>query len=385
MVTTLKLLAGANFAAACSGMVIAGLLQLIARDLDWQPAQAGHLVTTYALGFAIGAPVLGAVFGSYCRKKTVVLGLALVATGGALTAWAPGSPWIEAARLLVAAGAALTLPSTSAIAAYLHPEDRAAALAQVLVGLTLAVVLGVPLGTLLAEHLGWRSTVLAAALLAALASAVMQLALPGGIVVPPVPLQAWRNLLADMRMLPLFLVTLVVVAGSFSVYAFIAVFVAAMAGLGAQGLSGLLFLYGLASLAASLVLGRMVGAIGELRLLMVSLVTLALALAALGQTAHKPALLAGLFVAWAVAGSIIGTLQQSRIVAAAPTLGPASLALNTSASFAGQALGTIGGGLVLSAFGIGGLPWLAAGLVATATVLLAVTGMASRRTRESRG
>lgn len=93
----LPLLAVANFAAASAGMVIAGLLQLIAGDLLWRAAQAGRLIFYYALGFAVGAPLLGAAVGTWCRKRVVVMALVLVAIGSIGSALAGGATTLPGA------------------------------------------------------------------------------------------------------------------------------------------------------------------------------------------------------------------------------------------------------------------------------------------------
>ncbi|HYO88003.1 MAG TPA: MFS transporter, partial [Candidatus Limnocylindrales bacterium] len=224
MKRTLPLLAAANFAAASAGMIIAGILQLIATDLHWSTTQAGHLITFYALGFAVGAPILGAALGTWCRKRVVILGLSLVSAGSLASALAADSPWLELARLLVACGGAMTIPSVAAIATYLFPAERPKALATVLLGMTLAIIVGVPLGTFIAGVWGWRVPLIGAAMLAAVAALTIKARLPGGIVVPPVPLSAWKDLLGDRRTYLLLASPLLMVAATFSIYGYIAPF-----------------------------------------------------------------------------------------------------------------------------------------------------------------
>jgi MFS transporter, DHA1 family, inner membrane transport protein len=377
MQRTLPLLATANFAAASAGMVIAGILQLIASDLNWSAAQAGQLITTYALGFAIGAPLLGAALGRWCRKQVVILGLALVALGSLCSALAVQSPWLESSRVVVAAGAAMAIPSTSAIAAYLFPNERPRALAFVLAGMTAAIVFGVPIGTLMAGAWGWHAPLFGAAALAAVAAVAIKLLLPGGIVVPPVPLTAWAALLRNRATYPLLGLSLIFIAANFSLYAYIAPFLQDMLGIGAQGLSWLLFLFGLASLGASFVLGPLSERIGAQRLIVLSMIALLVTLALTRFTEGRLWLIVALFVVWAIGNSFFGTLQQARVVEAAPASGSALLALNTSAIFAGQAVGTVIGGWVLATAGLRALPWTGAALAALALLLFAV----SRRSR----
>lgn len=367
--STLPLLAGANFAAASAGMIIAGVLQLIAMDLHWSPAQAGRLITLYALGFAIGAPILGAALGTWCRKQVVILGLTLVATGSLLTALATQSIWIELSRMVVAAGAAMTIPSVSAIAAYLYPQSRPRALGFAMMGVTLAMVLGLPIGTFIAGVWGWHAPLFVVALIAAATALAIKVFLEGGIVVPPVPLAAWRQLLFNPKSYPLLGLSIIVVAATFTLYAYIAPFLVEMLGVRSEQLSLLLLWYGVSSLAAGAVLGWLSLRVGDHRLMILSLVGLVLALALTQLIEHHLWLIILLFASWAIASSFFGTLQQARVAEAAPGAGTALLALNTSANFAGQALGTLVGGWIIASLGLRALP-AASGSLALAGLLL---------------
>jgi predicted MFS family arabinose efflux permease len=370
---TLPLLAAANFAAASAGMIIAGVLQLIATDLQWSPAQAGRLITWYALGFAVGAPLLGALLGSWCRKQVVILGLSLVCAGSVASVLAARSPWLELARLVVACGAAMTIPSVAAIATHLFPAERARALAAVLLGMTLAIVAGIPIGTFAAGVWGWRAPLAGAAALAAIAGLLIKIYLPGGIVVPPVPLRAWRALLSDSRTYALLALPLLMVAATFSVYGYIAPFVRTMVGIDARGLSWLLLWYGLVSLAANGMLGALGRRVGPERLLVLSMIGLVFTLGLTRFTDARLGLLVGLFAIWAASSVFFGTLQQARLVESAPTAGTALLALNNSATFAGQGLGVSIGGIVVSQSGVQALPWAGAGLALLALLLFGLT------------
>jgi predicted MFS family arabinose efflux permease len=267
----------------------------------------------------------------------------------------------------------MTIPSTAAIAAYLYPQERPRAMAAVSMGMTVAIVFGVPLGTLLASALDWQAPLFGAALLAALAAFAIKLLLPGGIVVPPVPLSAWCGLLRNPRTYPLLGLSLIVLAATFSLYAYIAPFLHEMLGVDAQGLSWLLFWFGLASLGANLLLGRLSTRLGANRLMVLSLLSLLLSLMLTRFIEDRMWLLLALFVTWAAGSSFFGSLQQARVVDAAPSAGAALLALNTSAIFAGQALGTTIGGWVLLQSGLRGLPWTGAALAALALVLFVLS------------
>jgi predicted MFS family arabinose efflux permease len=370
---TLPILAAANFAAASAGMIVAGLLQLIAQDLRWTLADAGRLIVLYALGFAIGAPLLGALLGQWCRKQVVVLGLSLVAIGSALGAVAQIGIALEGSRLIVAAGAALVVPSVSAIAAYVYPTTRARALAYVLAGMTLAVIVGLPFGTYLGGLWSWHAPLLGAAILASVVAVTVKLWLPGGIVVPPVPLATWGKLLIDRRTYLLVGLSVLYVSAVFVLYAYIAPFTNSATGVDADELALLLFWFGVVNFAANWVLAPLARRFRADTVIAVSIAGLAVALAAHMFSVQGVWVLVAAFAVWAVCSTLFGTLQQARVVDAAPAAGSAILALNTSATFAGQALGALIGGVVVSTGGVRWLPEAAGVMALLALVFFAVT------------
>jgi predicted MFS family arabinose efflux permease len=212
-----------------------------------------------------------------------------------------------------------------------------------------------------------------AAIVAAVAAGLIKWLLPGGIVVPPVPLGAWAALLGNARIYPLVGVSLVSLAATFSLYAYIAPFLQDMLGIGPQGLSWLLFLFGATSLAANAVLGVLTARVGQQRLFLMSMVLLLLTLALTRFTEGRVWLIVLLFATWAISSAFFATLQQARVVEAAPASAPALLALNTSAFFAGQAVGAMVGGWVLGTAGLHALPWTGAALAALAIVVFALS------------
>src|SRR2546428_287712 len=149
------------FAIGTTEFVIVGLLPSVAADLQIGLPSAGLLVSLYALGVAMGAPVLTALTGRLPRK-TLLLGLMALFTLGNLLAWqAPGYTSLVAARILTGLAHGVFFSIGSTIATGLVPKEKAAsAIAIMFTGLTVALVTGVPLGTFIGQHFGWRETLL---------------------------------------------------------------------------------------------------------------------------------------------------------------------------------------------------------------------------------
>ena len=158
------------FAIGTTEFVIVGLLPTIAADLGVNLPSAGLLVSLYALGVAVGAPVLTALSGKVPRK-TLLLSLMVLFTIGNLLAWkAPGYQSLVAARILTGLAHGVFFSIGSTIATGLVPKEKAAsAIAIMFTGLTVALVTGVPLGTFIGQHFGWRETFLAVSALGVVA------------------------------------------------------------------------------------------------------------------------------------------------------------------------------------------------------------------------
>ena len=158
------------FAIGTTEFVIVGLIPTIASDLQVSLPSAGLLVSLYALGVAVGAPVLTALTGRVPRKA-LLLGLMALFTLGNLAAWqAPGYGTLVLARVLTGLAHGVFFSIGSIIATSVVPKDKAAsAIAIMFTGLTVALVTGVPLGTFIGQHFGWRETFLAVSALGVLA------------------------------------------------------------------------------------------------------------------------------------------------------------------------------------------------------------------------
>ena len=358
-------------------MVIAGLLQVIATDLNLSVTRAGYLITAYALGFAFGAPVLGAITGRFCRKQVVVVGLLIVAAGSLWGAFIHDAHALVASRMVVAFGASLVIPSVSAIAAFIAaPVDRPRALAQVIMGMTLAMVIGVPAGTWLGGQVGWHVTLALAALLATVAAGAIKWLLPGGINVPPVPFAAWRALLGNWRAHALIASSMLHLMAVFTLFTYIAPFLYQVGGLQADKLSLMLAWFGVAGLSGNILLSVIGARIKRDRLFLAAIILTGCAVFAMNWTHYSivVAVLAGGL--WSLVGNFFVPLQQARMLAFAPHAGAAILALNISAVFVGQALGSLVGGLVSERFGLDALPFAAAALtLVTLGYILATRGL----------
>jgi predicted MFS family arabinose efflux permease len=366
------------FAIGTEGFMIAGLLPVLARDLNVGLPAAGHLVTAFSFAYAIGAPIMAVLTARLERRRMLSVAIGGFALGNLLAALAPSYAGLLAARLLLALSAASFMPAASAYAAALGgPERRGRALSTVTNGLTLAIIAGVPLGVLVGQVFGWRATFLGVAALAALSLLGILNRLPRQ--PPGVTAGLGQRLaLAKRRdILGVMVTSVLTVAGTFTVYTYLSVFVAGVVGLGPGGLALVLLGFGLASAVGTQLGGSAADRWGARLIVILAgclalLAYLALSLsAALGPASAMPVLVPAILV-WGLASWGLITAQQARLVALAPTLASLSLSMNSSAIYLGSAMGAAMGALIVADGAMERLACVAAGfgLAALLSVLL---------------
>ncbi|MEU8851533.1 MFS transporter [Streptomyces sp. NPDC048564] len=260
MPLALLALAVGAFGIGTTEFVMMGLLPEVANDLDISIPTAGHLVSAYALGVVIGAPLLAAVTARLPRR-TVLIGLmALFVAGNALSAFAPDYHWLMAARFLsgLPHGAFFgvgAVVATSMVA----PERKARSVSLMFLGLTMANVAGVPVATLMGQSLGWRATFLGVSTIGLAAMAALALLIPRA-EAHTAPQSGLRGELAALRSLPVWLALGTTVAGFgalFAAYSYITPMLTDAAGYTDAGVTLLLALFGVGATAGNLLGGRL--------------------------------------------------------------------------------------------------------------------------------
>jgi predicted MFS family arabinose efflux permease len=368
------------FAIGTEGFMIAGLLPALARDLNVGLLAAGHLVTAFSLTYAIGAPVMAVLTAGLERRRLVAVTMGGFALANLLAALAPGYVGLLGARLLLALSAASFMPAASGYAATLGgPERRGRALSIVTNGLTLAIIAGVPLGVLMGDRFGWRAPFLGVAGLAALSLLGILARLPRQSPGATAGLVERLALAKRRDMLAVLATSVLTVAATFTVYTYIGVFLAGVAGLGAQGLALVLLGFGLASALGTRLGGSAADRLSARSTVIVGgglalLAYVALSLGAtLGPQQAMRVLLPAILL-WGLASWGLMPAQQARLVALAPSLASVSLSLNSSAIYLGSAMGAAVGALVIADGAIDRLGWVATGFSTAALVAVLASG-----------
>ncbi|MBP0494196.1 MFS transporter [Roseomonas sp. SG15] len=374
--TILWLTLGA-FAVGTGTFSIAGLLPVIAEDLGVSVPAAGYLSMAFALAYAVSSPVLAAATASLERRRTLVLSMAVYALASAGCGLVPDYAGLMGLRILAALAAALFTPMAGACAvALVEPHHRGRAMALVIGGMTLSTVLGAPMGTLIGEHLGWRASFLVVAglgLVSALGALAFLPRLPGS---REAGIAERLSLATRPAVATLLVQTVVVFAGAFTLFSYLAPFVRGTLGFLGEGTALALLLSGLGGLLGVSLGGWAADRHDPRRFLIVSNAVLGLTLAAisvcvecLSITAAAPGVLV-LLVVWGASGWCFPAVQQARLVGLSPALAPILLSLNSSATYAGTSLGALFGGLVIGVGGLRDIGLVAGSIVALGAVMI---------------
>lgn len=370
------LTAGA-FGIGTTEFVIMGLLLQVATDLQVTVSMAGLLISGYALGVFVGAPLLS-LSTSRLPRKTVLIALMLIFTlGNIACALAESYSALMVARVITSLAHGTFFGVGSVIATGLvAPDRKASAISIMFTGLTVATLLGVPAGAWLGQELGWRATFWAVAAIGALASLIIATLVPADRTADknnkPVALRDELSVLARPQVLLGLLMTVLGFAGVFTVFTYIQPLLTQITGFNQSAVSPILLVFGVGLVAGNLLGGRLADR-RPLIALIGSLAALAIVLALMTFTVtSKPAIIlfAGLlgFAAFATVAPL-----QMRVLTQAEGAGQnLASSLNIAAFNLGNALGAwLGGNVIDNGAGLPALPWVAA-LVTVAGLAVAL-------------
>jgi MFS transporter, DHA1 family, purine base/nucleoside efflux pump len=372
-----SLLAAGAFAVGTSAYVVSGVLPAVSAELGVSLSAAGQLATAFALGVAVGAPLLATLAGRWERRTLLLAALLTAAAGNALSALAPNYPLLIVGRVVAALGAAAYTPAATLFATALRPPaERARAVAVVFGGLTVALALGVPIGTLLGGAVGYRWVFALVAAVSLVVAAVLVRQLPRMAAPPAVALRERFAVAADRRVLTLLVVTVLGVLATMSVFIYVVPLLAATAGLTGPVVGALLVAYGVGAIIGNAAGGRAADRFGALRTLHGVLAGFVVMIATLPLTASTLPGAAVALLVWSAFTWSFNPPLQSLLLELAPA-GGLVLPLNASAIYLGVALAGVLGGVVVDTAGVLVLPLVGAGL-AVLVVALVLTVRAPR-------
>jgi predicted MFS family arabinose efflux permease len=364
-----------NFVIGTGVMVVPGTLNEISSSLEVSVATAGQLISAGAVLMCLGAPLLAALVAGWDRRR--LLAISMVWYGVLHLACIAASSFAALLPLRVItmfAPAIFTPQAAACVGLLVPPEQRGRAVTFIFLGWSVASVLGMPLGAFIGGTLGWRSAFGVIGLLS-LASAVwVWHAMPGGVRPPALSFAAWRETLRSRALMLCVLVTLLCSAGQFVLFSYFAPYYKHKIGITPGELSLLFLWFGVFGFIGNMLMSRHIDRFGASRAIMLGIGLMALSLLAwpLGTSLAMAAMVS---IPWALGCFSTNSAQQARLVVIAPALASASIALNSSAMYAGQAIGAASGGWLIVQGGMDTLHWAGfAGLV----LAMATSAVATR-------
>ena len=379
------------FAVGTEGFVIAGILPGMARDLGVSLAAAGQLVTAFSLAYALGSPLLAVATAAWPREHVLRLAMAGFTLANVMAALAPDYWWLMAARILLALTAGLFMPTAGAYAAAaVAPAQRGRAIGVVYLGMTLAMVAGVPLGAWLGGGWGWRAPFAGVAVLGLLVLAGLFIPRARQVMAPPAGLRERIAVAKRPEILLSLAVTFFWLGGAFAVYTYLAPFVHAATGMSEANVAWVLMLFGIGGAAGNMLGGSLSDRKGPryviprvLGGMTVIFALLSLAAEWLAPAAATVAILV-LVAAWGVTGWSFPPAQQSHLVNTAPQFAPVVLSLNSSAMYLGVSFGALMSSGAVALGHVSSVGWIGAGLELVA-LGLALAGVRQRSAPPAQG
>lgn len=373
------------FAIGTTEFVIVGLIPTMAADLNVSLPSAGLLVSLYALGVAIGAPVLTALTSKMNRKHVLLAVMGLFVVGNLLAWQAPGYNTLIAARILTGLAHGVFFSIGSTIATGLVSKEKAAsAIAIMFTGLTVALVTGVPLGTYIGQHFGWETTFLIVAILGLIALVGSALLVPNNLKQDATAsLKDQLKVLTQSRLLLVYAITALGYGGTFTAFTYLAPILEQVSGFDASAVGLIMLVYGVSVAVGNIQGGKMADKFGPVKALTIIFAGLAAILFVLNFTAYNPIAAVITILVWgAFAFGNVPGLQVYVVKLAekyAPNAVDVASGFNIAAFNVGIALGSWSGGLIVERAGLMNTPWVGGVVVISALLLTRLSGALDKR------
>ncbi|NRS47766.1 MFS transporter [Brevibacillus sp. HB2.2] len=379
------ILAIVSFLVGTSEFVIAGILDRVASDVGVTLAAAGQLITVYSLAYAIGTPILIAITAKMDRRKLMLAALVLFLLGNLVTITTTGFAMLFGARIILAIGTGVFMVVALTVASKIaQPGKQGGAIATVLLGFNLALILGVPLGRVIAGSYDWKIIFTGIGVLSLIAMFVLLLTIPKSKGEIPVPIREQLSLLKTPRISIALSISFFWILGYTIIYTYISPFLLTITGMSDRMVSIGLFVFGIASLLGSQVGGYGADKWGIPRTMIGGLLLHSGILLLVTVFSHSSVFVLPLLMLWSFFAWSTGPVQQVYLIGMAPKASGIILSLNTSIVQLGMAVGAVIGGMVVENISLQAVGWIGAIGVAIA-LLPAVVSLSMRSQSDIRG
>ncbi|WP_332742065.1 MFS transporter [Hydrogenophaga sp.] len=338
-----------NFVIGTGVMVVPGTLNDISHSLGVSIPQAGQLITAAAILMGLGAPAFASLVAGWDRRRLLALSLVWYGVLTAACALAPNYAALLPLRVLaVIAPAVFTPQAAASVGLLVGPAQRGRAITFVFLGWSVASVMGMPLSAWISGELGWRWAFGLVALMSFLSGAWVWREMPDGIKPAALSREAWGRTVGSAPLMTAVGVTLLSAFGQFTLFSYFAPYFAQTLGAGGAMLSLMFLWFGVFGLAGNVAVTRFIDRIGAPNAVLITLGTMVLSLLLWPLGRHGVWAQAFVLIPWALGCFSCNSAQQARLVHISPELASATVALNTSAMYGGQALGAALGGVMIA-------------------------------------
>lgn len=350
-----------NFVVGTGIMIVPAMMNELSASLQVSIPVAGRLISYASLLMCLGAPLLAWLVAGWDRRRLLALTMAWYGAMHVVCAFMPGFESLMWARVLAMLAPAIFTPQAAAcIGLLVPPSQRGRAISLVLLGWSVASVVGMPLGAWMGGAYGWRSAFVMVALMGLAGALWVWFAMPDGVKPPAFSLQAWRQTFQSKALMLCVAVTALASGGQFVLFSYLAPYFKDAINITPAQLALLFMGFGLFGFAGNLWLSRHIDRLGAARGTMLAVGAMALSFG-LWPWGTSYALAAVVCIPWALGCFTCNSAQQTRLVGIAPALASGSVALNSSAMYAGQAFGAASGGWLIEHGQMSMLHWAGLG------------------------
>ncbi|MFQ6386389.1 MFS transporter [Priestia aryabhattai] len=374
------LLAAISFLNGTSEYVIAGILDRIAEANNISVSSAGQLITVFSIAFGAGTPFLIAMTARLERKKLLVYALTVFSVINILIAIITGYEMLMAARIISALSAGVIQVTLLTLAAVLAaPGKQGGAIATVVTGQSTALVVGVPIGRVVASHYDWNVIFIGLGLVGLLFTALTSFTIPKTVAEEPVPLSEQFKFLMKPRISAYLLITFLWLGSYSIVFTYISPYFLNTFGMSNQGVTTALFIFGIASAIGSKLGGFSTDKWGAFRTLTGGILLHAIALLLFPFIGQFAFLFYVLLIFWALSAWSSGAPIQFQLISLAPAAASIVLSLHSAAGQLGMAAGAGIGGIAVKNGLLNYIPWIGAFALAVSVVVIVADNVLSKR------
>ncbi|HEX9214686.1 MAG TPA: MFS transporter [Bradyrhizobium sp.] len=363
-----------NIVTGCSVLAPAGMLPELSAGLGISIHAAGLLITFGAITLCIGSPLTAWLTSRIERRTLLTTTLAVLAVGNLASAFAPDYASLLVIRLMMLAVGALYTPQAAGTAALIVPAARrGSTVAYIFLGWSLAAAVGLPLITFIASRYGWSAAYGGIGALGCVSFLLLLVRLPAGLKGTPVDLKTWSEVGRSGAILLLLAITMLQMSGQFAVFTFMGPLLKKLTEASPDAIGMVFALYGVSGFLGVAIATRIVDTWGPYRTSLLFTCLLLVGITGWALSAGTIVWMAIAVAIWGLGFASTNSMQQVRLVAAAPPLASATVALNTSVLYIGQAIGSAVGGLLFAGELLHTIGFVAVGFVVLALILVVLT------------